>query len=305
MTLADIEQAVYEALGDLDDLDYRTFGSAQELKLRGFVNRAYRRICSWKYPTGEHVRFPVLEKIFFLSTVVLTGTISAGTANTATCSGAVGALPNNRYADWVLEISGGTGSGQRALVISSVGSTGVLTVHKDWATNPNATSTYKLYKRFYTFVEASDVTAAENIVLSPVTQIRAVQKVTDLQMPWDLHPSSRDENFSMFLLTPSIPMSYFRRGNNLYFDMPVSTVRTYRIEANVFPDDLAAATDVPLIPAQFHEAIVLFARWIGLERNQEWQGAFATKRDLDELMQTLKADTELQYEREDAHVEVL
>jgi hypothetical protein len=304
VTLQDIEQAVYEALGDLDDIDYRTFGSAQELKLRGWVNRAYKRICAWKFSSGEHIRFPVLEKVTFLSTVVLTGSVSAATSNTVTLSGVVGTTPIDRYADWVVEIDSGTGSGQKALVIRNT-TLGVCTVHKTWATTPDATSTYKLYKRFYTFVETTDPSAAENIAISPVNKLRAVQKITDLQMPWDLKPSSRDENFSMYLLTPSIPMSYFRRGNSIYFDMPVSTVRTYRIEVAMFPDDLAAATDVPLIPAQYHEAIVLFTRWIGLERNQEWGGAYATKRDLEEIMGSLKQDAELAFEREDAHLEVL
>ena len=305
MTLANIEQAVYEALGDLDDLDWRTFGSVQELKLRGYVNRAYKRICSWRFANGEQVRFDALNKVTFLSTVVLTGSVTSATDNTAVLSGIVGNLPDNRYADWVVEISAGTGSGQRAIIISSVGTTGTVTVHKTWATTPDGTSTYKLYKRFYTFVEAADPTAAENIVLSPVTQLRAVQKVTDLQMPWDLRPSSREENFSMYMATASVPMSYFRRGNSMFFDMPVSTVRTYRIEIATLPTDMSLAADIPVIPEQFHECILLYARWIGLERNQEWGGAYATKRDLEELMSSLKQDSELSYEREDGHVEVL
>ena len=305
MTLTDLEQAVYESLGDLDDIDYRVYGAASELKLRAWINRAYKRICAWRFPSGEQIRFPVLEQVLFLSTVVLTGDVTSATANTAVLSGLVGATPDDRYVDWVVEISAGTGSGQKRLIIDSVATSGTITVHQNWTTTPDATSDYKLYKRFYKFVESTDATAAENIVLSPVKKIRAVQKVTDLQMPWDLRPSARDENFSMYLLTASIPMSYFPRGNAIYFDMPVSTVRTYRIEAAVMPDDLSAATDVPLIPEQFHEAIWHYARWIGLVRNQEFGGAYAAKRDLDELMSSLKQDIELTYEREDSHLEVL
>jgi hypothetical protein len=305
VTLAQIETMVYESLGDLDDLDPRTFGSASEVKLRGYVNRAYKRICSWKFPSGEQLRFPSLEKVIFLSTSVLTGSVTSATSNTALLGGIVGNLPDNRYADWLLEISGGTGSGQKALVISSVGTTGVVTLHQAWKTTPDGTSTYKLYKRFYTCVEASDPTVSENISLSPVTKFLAFQKVTDLQMPWDLKFSSRDENFSMYMQIASIPMSCFRRGNTLYFDMPVNTVRTYRIEIIQAPDDMTLATDVPQIPEQFHECIVLYARWIGLERNQEWSGAYATKRDLEELMSSLMTDEERQYDRSDAHVEVL
>lgn len=305
MTLADIEQGVYEALGDLDDIDWRTYGSASEVKLRAWVNRAYKRICAWKFPSGEQIRFPALEQVLFLSTVVLTGAVTSATANTAVLAGVVGNTPDNRYNDWIVEINAGTGSGQKLMVIAFDSTTGSVTVHKDWSTTPDATSTYKLYKRFYKFVESGAADAAENIVLSPVKKIRAVQKVTDLQMPWDLRVSARDENFSMYMFTASIPMAYFPRGNAIYFDMPVSTVRTYRIECAVMPDDLSAATDEPQIPEQFHECILLYAKWIGLERNQEWGGAFATKRDLDELMSSLKQDIELSYEREDAHVEVL
>jgi hypothetical protein len=304
MALAELEQNVYENLGDLDDLDWRVWGSASEIKLRAFINRAYQRILLWKYPTGEHIRFPILESLFFLQTVVKTGSVLSATATTASLDSGVNAN-NNQYNDWIVEIISGTGAGQRGFVIAFNGASRTVTIEQPWSVTPDSTSTYSMYKRFYSFVPASDPTASENIPIDPTITIRAISKVSDLMMPWDLKPSSRDENFTLFMKTPSIPMSYFRRGNVLFFDMPVNTVRTYRIEAMTMPNDLMNAADIPMMPSQFHECVVLYATLIGLRRQQEWQGFYATQKALEDLMMTLKTDLEMEFERSDAHVEVL
>jgi hypothetical protein len=304
MSLSELEQNVYENLGDLDDIDWRTYESASELKLRAWINRAYQHILMWKYPTGEHIRFPILESVFFLQTVVKTGSVLSATTTTASLDSGVNAN-NGQYTDWLIEITSGTGSGQRAFVIAFNGSTRTVTIEQPWSVAPDSTSVYSMYKRFYSFVPATDPTASENIPIDPTITIRAISKVSDLIMPWDLKPSSRDENFTLFMKTPSIPMSYFRRANTLFFDMPVNTVRTYRIEAMTMPNDMVLTTDYPFLPSQFHECIVLYATLIGLRRQQEWQGYYATEKALEDQMGRLKQDVELGYEREDAHVEVL
>jgi hypothetical protein len=75
-------------------------------------------------------------------TVLLTGTASAGATNSITLAG--GSATDNLYKYNLVNIIGGTGAGQARLIINYVGSTKVATVNKDWQTNPDATSVFRL-----------------------------------------------------------------------------------------------------------------------------------------------------------------
>lgn len=73
------------------------------------------------------------------------GTAQAGAASTITL--AAGAKDyDDAYNDIYIKITGGTGAGQIAKIVDYVGSTKVATIDGTWSTNPDATSTYELYK---------------------------------------------------------------------------------------------------------------------------------------------------------------
>jgi len=72
---------------------------------------------------------------------VATGTAAAGGAATLTLA-AGSTIVDDEYVGYILQLTGGTGSGQAARIIDAVASTRVLTVQADWLTQPDETTTY-------------------------------------------------------------------------------------------------------------------------------------------------------------------
>jgi len=73
----------------------------------------------------------------------VTGTATAGAASTVTLAAGASAV-DDAYKGMVIEIDGGTGSGQSAVMTGYVGSSKVATVAAAWTTAPDATSTYTI-----------------------------------------------------------------------------------------------------------------------------------------------------------------
>lgn len=76
-------------------------------------------------------------------TVIRTNTAQAGAATTITLDSSASAS-NGFYAQQCIEITSGTGSGQRRRIISYVGSTKVATVDTAWSVNPDNTSVFEI-----------------------------------------------------------------------------------------------------------------------------------------------------------------
>jgi hypothetical protein len=87
----------------------------------------------------------ILDEIpdeFTGTTIVLTGTAQAGGATTITLT-ASASSSNDRYKNFTISITGGTGSGQSKTITGYVGSTKVATVSA-WSVNPDNTSVYSI-----------------------------------------------------------------------------------------------------------------------------------------------------------------
>lgn len=69
------------------------------------------------------------------------GTASAGAGSTITIGGA---HETDRWANGFIQITGGTGSGQKRRILSNTST--VITVNRAWNTNPDATSTFVIWK---------------------------------------------------------------------------------------------------------------------------------------------------------------
>jgi hypothetical protein len=78
-----------------------------------------------------------------LLAAAVTGTAAAGAANTITLAAGASSV-DGFYNGMPIAITGGTGSGQNAVITGYVGSTRVATVARAWTTPPNATSTYSI-----------------------------------------------------------------------------------------------------------------------------------------------------------------
>ena len=82
-----------------------------------------------------------LERLAKTGTAFLSSTATAGAARTLT-DGAQTMTPD-RYANYRILITGGTGIGQHRRIICNTAT--VFTVNKPWDTNPDATSTYQIW----------------------------------------------------------------------------------------------------------------------------------------------------------------
>jgi len=78
-----------------------------------------------------------------LLAAAVTGTAQAGATNTITLAAAASAV-DGFYVGMPIAITGGTGSGQTAMITGYVGSTKIATVARNWTVTPGATSTYSI-----------------------------------------------------------------------------------------------------------------------------------------------------------------
>lgn len=317
MTVEEMMVDVFEVLGEPSYLNIYSAAGAVDATLTGsqrilqWLNRGYRRVLSWKWPSGAQVRFPAMEGKTHFRTVVKSGSVqdasvaSSGEAAYVDLSGL--GPTDGLYEGWIVEIDSGTGSGQKRRVVQYVGATGRCYVNKDWDTEPEGptsttSSTYKLYKDFVRLCSSTDSEAADNVVLDPNTTALAILKIVDTNDGEVIEPAERTETFSENTIQTGVPTEYYRRENDIVFDVAVEDERWYSLEYVKMPAALAALTDVPKIPEIFHDAITLYAHWLGLRNAQEWSGAYATKKDLEDLMLSAKTQIEQSFERETAYV---
>jgi hypothetical protein len=193
----------------------------------------------------------------------------------------------------------GTGSGQKRVVIDSAGaltSDCVMTVHKTWDVTPDATTTFKLYKRMFKFI-ANPITGSYtdyHISVDAKREISDVLKVIDVEGQTDLGIIDRTDVLTGTIISNSPASAYARFGDTLYLDSAYDSLRTYQMFYYRHPTALALYDDVPDLPEPFHEAVVMWATHSLQMREQDFNGAYATKRDLQELMQTLRPQGNLE-----------
>lgn len=122
--------------GDTDwikDISTFAFGNGWGLECHGSDSTSYEGYCRQQF----------FDNCLFggASVGANSGTAQAGAASTITL--AVGAnATNDYYLNKFVDITGGTGVGQRKKITAYDGTTKVATVDSVWATNPDATSTY-------------------------------------------------------------------------------------------------------------------------------------------------------------------
>jgi hypothetical protein len=309
---------VFEAVGEPSDLQIYSDPDAGivDLTLRGslrilqWLNRGYRRILCWKFADGRQVRFPAMEGKAHFKTTVLTGNVTGAAsdgADQAYVEISGGGGTDGLYEGWILEITAGTGSGQKRRVTQYVGATRRAYINKDWSTQPEGPtgtdpSSYSMYKDFVRLCRASDSEAADNVILDPESTALAVLKIVDVRDGEEIVPAERTEAFPENVIETGTPSEYYRRENDIVFDVAVSDERWYSIEYVKMPAAMSTLSESPRIPEVFHDAIVLYAHYLGLRRGQEWSGAYSTKRDLTELMAGIKDQVEVSFERETAYV---
>ena len=84
-----------------------------------------------------------LPSEFYGVTAVLVGTAQAGASSTITLTSSASAI-DDRYNNFTITITGGTGAGQSKLITDYVGSTKIVIISGTWTTNPDNTSVYSI-----------------------------------------------------------------------------------------------------------------------------------------------------------------
>lgn len=305
MNAQEILTKVFELVGEPSDLcpyltpgDSSTFdttmGNSGIVKLLPWINQAQVRIANWQFTDGHMLRCRSLFATkYFQNKAAITGTLVSATASTAAFAGFSPLNALHQFDGWIIELTGGTGSGQKALIIDSTGTLATdctVTLHKAWETTPDSTTTFKLYKRFYKFIPNPTALTYEtyHIDLDPKDGLDSILKVIDVEGQNDLAVISRTDMLTGTIISNGIGSSYARFGDTLYFDSAYDSLRTYQLFYYRHPTKLALYTDVPELPSPFHEAMIMWAAHSLQMRSQDFTGAYATKRDLQELMQTLR-----------------
>lgn len=316
MTTQEILEQVFAESGARSDMipytdpsDETTFDitTAGAQKLLRYVNQAVVRIANWQFPTGRSLRFKnLIEHVYFKTNAPLERTAVSGTATTITIPGLTADV-EDQFRGWVIEIVDGTGAGQRALILSNTvsGANCVCTVAVEWETIPDATSEVELYKNFWQFVGGSAAAVAPyHIALDPATEMLDVMRVRDVTSLQDLTPTERTDVFTAGVLAPGTPSTYRVMSGAIYFDVPVAEDRSYEIIYLRQPRTLALALDVPELPLQFHEAIALWATHSIQRMNNDYDGAYATKRELLDFLGAVRLQGYNDMELEDGGVTI-
>lgn len=292
-TLQELIEETWEQVGkpsdiaplDLDgNFDINLDGSQQ---IKRWLNWGLRHICTWKFPTGELVRFSTLyERIRFVArpyTVEVADYDATSKIITLTED-----LPSWLRGSHL--VTKASGRWQELAPLNGA----ELQVIAPKGTVP--TGEIEIYKREWYFVNESAAGADYNIPVDPVKKVDSVQRITDLQYGREVVRGARTDYWPLSSKQQGPPMAFTDIGGGIQFDRIPLKDAWYLLEYYGLPQDMEEPEDYPPIPAQFHEAVMLHAVWFGLRRQQEWSGAYSTKRDLQELMQTRRKQFEASWD---------
>jgi len=81
--------------------------------------------------------------------------------------------------------------------------------------------------------------------------------------------------YSWATRSAGIPVGFTVIGDNIRFDAPASSARTYTVIGELEFTELVNDSDVPLIPAEFHQTLVhgAISEGLRLENDPTWQAA--------------------------------
>ena len=300
-TLEDLITEVWEQIGkpsditplDLDgNFDINLEGTQQ---LRRWINWGQREICTWKFGNGELVRFGFLYRNARFQTKAYTVTASAYDDTTGTIT-LDAPLPA-----WLQKSHLATKRLGRWTEVLSVSDTELkpITDIEDFPLGD-----FDLMRREYYFIAPAADGADENIPLDPVSEIDSVQRITDLKYGRKITRGERTEYWPGTANEQGPPAQYSQTSNSIVFDRLPEDKSWFALEYYGLPHELVEATDYPELPAQFHEGLILHATWYGLRRQQEWSGAYSTKRDLHDYMRGRRKQFESSWDLSDGYLRV-
>lgn len=281
-TVAEILQDVFEVVSKNTELDPST-PTGQDILLR-YVRRAYEYVVTMRTPQSRslqgllQVYKPVLISLEPVQGIAQGGSPSSIVLDLTASTNA------DEYLGWGIQLTGGTGAGQTAIVTAYDGPTQTATVFPSWNTVPDTTTEYILSTR------RVPVSATQGPFRVYTPQPRTLQDLVRLVR---LHDESRLELHSLPKIDDSarvelgIPSSYHFIPGLLLLDKAPEEYLILEALFRVLPEFPASVSDELPLPAPWEQAVVLNARWWILVRYGEVQDAYAAKRDFFDFVSSL------------------
>lgn len=272
MTAGAIIQKTWEELGEPSDLNPATVGVPKFLTA---LNDAQDVVAQWIDNRGRKVFFRELYDAVPFTSVVETGTMTDEASTTTVLLPVSVALAPGRFVNWVLKINGESrtvllslaSGGQNQLIVSSAFGSAVLD------------QDFILAKRVYRFGGDDDVIDAGDVRVSEVE--RVFDQATGVQLT---EVASRD-----YLAVPlvGVPGQWRHAGLGVMFDIAPESAREYLLHVVKLPNKVNSQTDEIELPEAFCQAVQMRMVWWGYRRMQDFQAAYASKKEFEEMMTRL------------------
>lgn len=271
MTAGALIQKAWEELGEPSDLSPATVGVP---KLLEAVNDAQDVVAQWIDNRGRKCYFREMEGSFQFPSVVLTGTFDIEASGTSVTLPGTVVASLGRFVRWVLTV----GSESRDVLASVVtGGRNVLTVSEAFSV-PLLAATFSLGKREYHFtgLDALDTDGVRVVEVNRIFDIATGSQLT-------IAPSAEH----LTTIASGTPSVWRHRNSGIVFDVAPTAERYYLAHVMRLPNKVNEQTDELDLPDAFMQAILLRIVWWGYRRMQDFQAAYSTKKDFEELMTRL------------------
>ncbi len=307
MTLSEIRNSIWDALGKPTDLDPATDVQYIGGPLLNFiVNEGQRQIAFWKDPVKQTmVRIHSLTGSLNYSSSVVAGVVATANNTVPPYSITVTGLgiEDDRYNDWLIVINN-----EARYVVDFVGATGVCYINEAFSTAPEADDVVALYKNFDLLLPSTHAWVTDHIELPVTTDIyRAdgnlfeVLSVVNLTNGSELSRSDQIEKFSGTLMNYGDPASWNLYGNKIIYNQAVDSTIWLKLEYYRYPMAMTLADDVPEIPEVYHYGIVLWGIWHGLIRTREASMSQLAWNNLVAFMRSTYAQSSIGRNRTSSH----
>jgi len=303
MTVKELLLQIYGMVGEPSDLcpyNYDSVGvatfnntTAGCSKLLALLNRAYQRLAMYKLPGDRLVRFREFNRVAYYKPIdILSGVYSADGITISVLRAEGIPLVGNNLNGFFVEIGGEV----RIITASADGApepgvaTYILTLDKAFADNANLVGQpVKIYTRVVPLATTANplnlipgqsisVTGHSIVTITKVTNVTFNDQV--LSMP------TRDFRFFEYPRAQANPTQYMITGRGLEFNYAPISGSCFKIEYYATPEQLTVdansleASQIPLIPAAWHEILWMMATWIRLKEDKNIEEANYLERDM-------------------------
>jgi hypothetical protein len=285
----------YLVPGDRTTFD-ATLASDGAQGLLELVNGSVVRIANWTFPNGTILRFRKLTSVKIFQAKRNSYAVASGSVKTAVFPVSALVEVGGCYDGFTAIVVSGTGSGESAMVGSTVVAGGNVTLNfvDTLDTALDATSVIELARNWISFVDPAAPVLYQNDVAIENAGIGEILRVRGIGSKVDLEPKPRTEWFTGNAGKEASPTQYWSQGGRLYFDSVVPKDMWFEMLYIRQPEALVASDQELEIPLQFHEAVTLHAGHRMLLEQQDFNGAYALKRTLEEFMSTIRLEGSLE-----------